>query len=121
VTPSTSVLVVEVAARRRVEVRRDIERSGQFKVIGEAASAPEAVELSSSLQPDAIVLDVPHADNAGVAILSIRNLCPGSKILALLESPPAGPPAPGSSVAYLDEAAPPTRISLALEHLCGAG
>ena len=64
---SKSVLLADDTATVRTLLRQGLERDGRFRVVAEAGTGPEAVELSASLRPDAVVMDLsmPTVDSAG--------------------------------------------------------
>lgn len=53
-----SVLIVDDESDLRMLVRKVLERSGQFTVVGEASSGLEAVTSAEQHQPDIITLDL---------------------------------------------------------------
>lgn len=63
----------------------------RFKIIAEASSAEEAVELASKLHPDIIVMDINLPGMNGIeAVKRLRQNAPGSKILGVsLHTQPA--------------------------------
>lgn len=82
-TPAKSVLVADDARSVRTLVRRDVERDGRFTVVGEAGTGEEAVALSRSLQPDAVILDLSLSMRDGAdAIENIHQRSPRTKIIA---------------------------------------
>jgi two-component system invasion response regulator UvrY len=116
--PAVSVLLADHRATHRDNLRRGLERSGVFRVVAEAGTASEAAELSASLQPDAIVIDLTLPRGHGTsAIRSLRRRSPASKIVALLASSPDRAEHDGG-VVYLDKTAAPARVSSALASLC---
>ncbi len=52
------VLVADDTATMRLLLRRTLEASKAFEVVGEAANGAEAVDLAGSLQPDMVLLDL---------------------------------------------------------------
>ena len=57
-TGPTRVLIVDDSASARLGLRRLLESSGTFVVVGEAASRAEAIELATDLRPDLVTMDV---------------------------------------------------------------
>jgi DNA-binding NarL/FixJ family response regulator len=116
-----SVLLVD-GAGDRVPLRRGLERSGGFRIVGEAASGREAMELSTTLQPDVIVLDLalPRLDGRAT-IDGIRRRAPASRILALAadRQTPAATARSNGPVAYIARRGGAAAISSALAALCG--
>ncbi|NMA54854.1 MAG: response regulator transcription factor [Firmicutes bacterium] len=74
------VLVVDDEAPARSELRYLLERTGKVKVIGDAASGSEAIDLILALDPEAVFLDIkmPEQDGFDVA----------EAVLAAAEHPP---------------------------------
>jgi DNA-binding NarL/FixJ family response regulator len=64
---SVRVLVVDDAPSFRRVICELLERRG-YRVVGQAASATEAIELTDRLQPDAVLLDVNLPDLNGFAL-----------------------------------------------------
>jgi two-component system chemotaxis response regulator CheY len=121
---SKSVLLADDTAMVRTLLRQGLERDGRFRVVAEAGTGPEAVELSASLRPDAVVMDLsmPSVDGAG-AIRDIHRESPDSKIIVLADGHDGGAivvDAPDAD-AYLDKATAPSAISSTLISLCGTG
>ncbi len=59
------VLVVDDHPLVRDSLCRVLENSGEFEVVGQAASGEEAVPLAEKLRPDAVIMDL------------IMRCCPG--------------------------------------------
>jgi DNA-binding NarL/FixJ family response regulator len=58
-----------------------------FTVVGEASDGPEAIELTSTLQPDLILLDLSMPGLDGISALPrLREAAPGSEIVVLTAS-----------------------------------
>jgi DNA-binding NarL/FixJ family response regulator len=77
------VLVVEDAAPVRARVVALLREAG-LEIVGEAATATEALELLSSLHPDAVVLDLQLADGNGMDILRALKTHVPSPLVAVL-------------------------------------
>jgi DNA-binding NarL/FixJ family response regulator len=67
--PRISVLLVDDHAVVREGYRRLLERDDSLAVVGEAASASEAIRRDSELHPDVIVLDIALPGVSGIEIL----------------------------------------------------
>jgi CheY-like chemotaxis protein len=68
-------------------LRMILESDGRIEVIGEATDGAEAVELTASLQPDAVVLDVEMPTMDGIeAARRIARKAPGVRVLMLSSS-----------------------------------
>lgn len=75
------VLVDDVVEVRRL-VRTKLRVRGGFEVVGEAGDGAEAIELTRSLQPDIVVLDLGLPDLAGHEVLSgVRRASPRTKVV----------------------------------------
>jgi two-component system, NarL family, response regulator NreC len=60
------VLIVDDHTLIREGIRLLLEQTGEFHVIGEAASGPEAVALAEELRPDIVVMDISMPDGDGL-------------------------------------------------------
>lgn len=60
------VLVVDDSPSARLALRRLLEASNAFEVVGEARNATEAVELAVALRPDLVTMDVYLAGDDGL-------------------------------------------------------
>lgn len=83
-TEPVRVLIVEDHAVVREGTRELLGRDPTVEVIGEAATAAEAITQSNDLQPDVVLLDVALPDRNGIEALSeILRVAPGSRVLVL--------------------------------------
>lgn len=82
--PIIRVLLADDTPDIRKLLRVNLELDGRFEIVGEAADGAEAVALTRSLCPDAVVLDLamPVMDGLQAAPL-IRQCSPESRILVL--------------------------------------
>jgi two-component system, NarL family, invasion response regulator UvrY len=64
-----SILLVDDHAVVREGYRRLLERDARLHVVGEAASAGEAIRLDAELKPDVVVLDIALPGVSGIEIL----------------------------------------------------
>lgn len=82
--PTIRVLLADDTPDIRKLLRVNLELDGRFEIVGEAADGAEAVALTRSLRPDAVVLDLamPVMDGLQAAPL-IRQCSPESRILVL--------------------------------------
>ena len=67
-TERTRVLLVDDSASVRLGLRRLLESSGTFVVVGEAASSVEAIRLARELRPDLVTMDVYLGGEDGLVI-----------------------------------------------------
>jgi DNA-binding NarL/FixJ family response regulator len=72
-----------------------LEQQPEWQVVGEAANAFELLDQAKLVQPDLVLLDgeLPGIQN-GQSISTIRKICPGVCIVALVNPPPRN----GSSI-----------------------
>ena len=56
--PDIQILLVDHQELVRVGMQRLLDEVPRFSVVGEASSGEEAVQLSHSLQPDVVLMDV---------------------------------------------------------------
>jgi DNA-binding NarL/FixJ family response regulator len=78
------VLLVDDHEVVRVGLRALLDREPHIEVVGEAATAAEAVDRAARLRPDVVVLDVRLPDRSGVeACREIRSVDPRIRILML--------------------------------------
>jgi len=79
-----SVLLVEDNIPYRDAVARTLARSGRFRVVGEAATAYEALQLAERFRPRIVVLDVCLPGITGLCIARVlRHRYPGIAIVIL--------------------------------------
>ena len=65
-------------------LRLTLEPDERFEIVGEAADGAEAVELTESHMPDAVILDLAMPVMDGLqAIPKIKDCCPETKIVVL--------------------------------------
>jgi DNA-binding NarL/FixJ family response regulator len=81
---STRVLLVDDVEQVRWDLCTILSLSGEFEIVGEAASGLEAIRLAEALRPEVILMDLemPVMDGYEAARL-IRTLCPSCRIVAL--------------------------------------
>src|SRR3978361_2573768 len=65
-TTRTKVLLVDDHDLIRRGLRHAFERDRQFEVVGEAATAAEAVRQAGALQPDVVIMDLRLPDGSGL-------------------------------------------------------
>ena len=82
--PPYPIVLVDDAVEVRSLVRRQLQRSPHFEVVGEGASGPEAVELAARLQPAVLVLDVSMPGGDGLrALPAIAAASPATAVVVL--------------------------------------
>ena len=64
------ILLVESQTLFREAVRSLVNGHSEFEIVGEAASAGEALDCAEVLQPDIVVTDIPLPDRSGVQIVA---------------------------------------------------
>jgi PAS domain S-box-containing protein len=78
------VLVADDTATVRLLLRRTLESSKAFEVVGEAADGAQAVDMAESLQPDIVLLDLSMPVLGGMeAIPRIRRCAPDARVVVL--------------------------------------
>lgn len=77
-----SVLLVDDTIDLRLLLRLALERTGRFRIVGDAGDGQEGVALAERLQPDLVVLDLnmPVMDGAE-ALPLIRAASPRSRVV----------------------------------------
>jgi len=79
---SLRILVAEDSALVRYSVRSLLQRCPDFHVVGEACDGFQAIDQSTTLQPDVVLLDVSMPNLSGLgAAPRIHEVSPESKIL----------------------------------------
>jgi hypothetical protein len=79
---TSTVVVVDDVAEVRLLVRRHLDRSGQFTVVGEGADGRAAVELARDLRPELLLLDVSMPEMDGLeALPQIRAAAPDTIVV----------------------------------------
>ncbi len=78
------ILLVDDHEVVRLGLRALINRHRHMEVVGEAASAPDAIEQSLALQPDVVILDIRLGGTSGIdACQAITNQQPATKVIML--------------------------------------
>ncbi len=78
------VVIADDASAMRALLRRMLEDSAAFDVVGEAGDGEEAVRLAGALHPDVVLLDVAMPVMDGLAAIpGIRRTSPASRIVVL--------------------------------------
>ena len=79
-----SILICDDHALLRSGLRRLLDAEEDLKVVGEAASADEAIERARPLQPDVVLLDIVMPGRSGLdALPEICDAAPEAKVLVL--------------------------------------
>lgn len=101
------VLLVDDHSDLRKLMRLSLERSGRFRVVGEAGDGTQAIERATALQPDVVLLDLlmPELDGRD-ALPAILCGSPRSMVVvlsALDAGTEAGPAIATGAFAYLEK------------------
>lgn len=87
-TVAVRVFLLDDHASVRTSVREALEDSGRIAVVGEAATAGEAVAQVPTVRPDVAILDVRLPDGSGVEVCrEIRDLVPALRCVMLSSLP----------------------------------
>ncbi len=79
-----SVVLVDDHELVRQGAKNVLQRDAAFKVIGEAADSPEAIELITDLRPDVVVVDIRLKDGSGLDVVRAqKRVAPETKCLIL--------------------------------------
>ena len=116
------VLLADDTATVRLVLRRTLESSKAFEVVGEAVDGAEAVAMAASLQPDMVLLDLSMPVLGGLeAIPRIRRCAPGARVVVLsgYASDHAGPVAVGAA-AFLEKQQRPDDLLASLLQTWGS-
>jgi DNA-binding NarL/FixJ family response regulator len=77
-------LLVDDVADLRFMLRLNLEESGRFRIVGEAANGIEGVELARRHRPDLVLLDIAMPLQDGLeALPRIRQASPASRVVIL--------------------------------------
>lgn len=80
----TRILIVDDHQVVRMGLRMLLEHQGGLKVVGEAGTAAEAIEMAKKLKPELVLMDVRLPDESGIeACRKIRSVNPGIRVLML--------------------------------------
>ena len=76
------VVLVDDAPEMRALISHALLRSGQFRIVGEAANGLEAIALAQQHQPDLLILDIAMPGMDGLeALPKIRQASPGTRVV----------------------------------------
>jgi NarL family two-component system response regulator LiaR len=79
-----SVILADDHALVREGTRRLLEAEPDMRVVGEAASGPEAVAAAERMRPDVVIMDIAMPGGGGIeATRAIKECCPQTAVLAL--------------------------------------
>lgn len=80
--PKGSILVADRSERIRRDLRDFLEGSGRYRVIGEAATLGEAVELAAAESPEILLFDIDMAEEDGLNVIrGLRKLLPSAALV----------------------------------------
>ncbi|MDQ2826898.1 MAG: PAS domain S-box protein [Actinomycetota bacterium] len=117
------MLVADDTATVRLVLRRVLDASRAFHVVGEATDGLQAVELATSLQPDLVLLDMDMPVLNGMeAIPLIRRSAPAARIVVLsgFAAERAGAAAvEAGATAFLEKRYRPDELVARLVEVCG--
>jgi PAS domain S-box-containing protein len=118
------VLVADDTATVRLLIRRTLETSKLFEVVGEAADGGQAVDLAAELQPDIVLLDLSMPVLGGMdAIPLIRRDAPEARIVVLSAFGPdgkGGRAVEAGATAFLEKNQRPGQLVAALQEIWAA-
>jgi len=78
------VLIVDDHEVVRVGLRALLEKQEDLQIVGEAATAREAIDMALSVEPDVVLMDVRLPDESGIeACRKILSINPGIRVLML--------------------------------------
>lgn len=79
-----SVLLVEDHTILRDGIKALLDRTEEFKVVGEASDGREAIIMATRLRPELVILDISMPGMSGIdAMKEIRRLCPETRVVVL--------------------------------------
>jgi NarL family two-component system response regulator LiaR len=79
-----SVLLVDDHKIMRDGIRTILERTPEFRVVGEAENGSDAVSLSRKLHPDVVLMDIGMPGMNGIeATTEVLRHCPSSRVMVL--------------------------------------
>ncbi|MBW3659328.1 MAG: hybrid sensor histidine kinase/response regulator [Actinobacteria bacterium] len=118
-------LLVDDAVDLRILIRRALEASGRYEVVGEAGDGVEAIAQAESLVPELVLLDLSMPRMDGLeALPRLHAVSPASTVVVLSghtrELAEASALAAGA-VAYLEKGLRPTQLVVALDAARGIG
>lgn len=83
-TQPIRVLVADDHMIVRTGIRHVLESEAGFEVVGEAATATEALALATELKPDVVVLDISMPGKSGLQLAArLRDSSAGPRVLIL--------------------------------------
>ena len=85
-TPGSTVRIVLVDDHTilREGLRALLELEQDLKIVGEAGSVPEAIEVATALQPDLIITDLSLPGSTGMqGIVELRSRAPNARLIVL--------------------------------------
>lgn len=81
---SISVIIVDDHEIVRKGIRAYLESTSEFKVVGEASSGRQAIQLVTELVPDVVLMDLLMADMDGIKTTrEIKKISPRSQVVVL--------------------------------------
>ena len=78
------VLLVDSHRILREGIKAILERTAEFRVVGEAANGPQALNLCKKIHPDLVLMDIELPEMNGIeATTEIVRHCPNTKVVIL--------------------------------------
>ena len=82
--PTTGLVLVDDHQLVREALKSILDQDAGLEVVGEAASADEAISLVGRLQPEVAIVDVKLGKGSGIEVAkAVREVAPGTRILVL--------------------------------------
>jgi two-component system chemotaxis response regulator CheB len=80
---SITVLLADDAACMRIAIRRLLKRDPEIQIAAEASNLDQVVEITASVRPDVIILDVDLSAIEDLALLRLKSAVCGSRLIGI--------------------------------------